>query len=129
MTFTSHMPASAQVGAGVEAWRAQQLPEKALRRHLRPQQGQSCLLCPCYSTDQRICHCPANQPASEQDCSESRSRRLPAVAAAHADNPLLQQRGNAGSHDVALGTATLRALRGASMLGARVPIPRQGSPP
>jgi D-glycerate 3-kinase len=43
------------------------------------------------------------------------------VAASHAGNPLLQQRGNAGSHDVALGAATLRALRAAA---APVPVPR-----
>ncbi|KAL4425715.1 hypothetical protein ABPG75_009731 [Micractinium tetrahymenae] len=47
-----------------------------------------------------------------------------AVAAAHPGNPLLQMRGNAGSHDVALGTGTLRALRGATSAATRVPIPR-----
>ena len=34
-----------------------------------------------------------------------------AVAAASPDNPMLQVRGNAGTHDLALGTATLRALK------------------
>lgn len=47
-----------------------------------------------------------------------------AVAAANAGNPLLQMRGNAGSHDMELGAGTLRALRGATSAGARVPIPR-----
>ncbi|GAB4816968.1 hypothetical protein N2152v2_004014 [Parachlorella kessleri] len=46
------------------------------------------------------------------------------VAAAHPDNPLLQQRGNAGSHDVQLGTSTLQALRQATTAGTRVPLPR-----
>ena len=49
---------------------------------------------------------------------------LLAVAAANAGNPLLQMRGNAGSHDMELGAGTLRALRGATSAGARVPIPR-----
>jgi pantothenate kinase-related protein Tda10 len=47
-----------------------------------------------------------------------------AVAAAHPDNPLLQMRGNAGSHDMELGTSTLRALREASSPSITVPIPR-----
>jgi D-glycerate 3-kinase len=47
-----------------------------------------------------------------------------ALAAAHAGNPLLQMRGNAGSHDVALGAATLRALRAAGAADAPVPLPR-----
>ena len=34
-----------------------------------------------------------------------------ALAQAHPSNPLLQVRGNAGTHDLALGTATLRALK------------------
>ena len=47
-----------------------------------------------------------------------------AVAAAHPGNPLLQMRGNAGSHDMALGTDTLHALRGATTPGSTVPLPR-----
>ena len=48
----------------------------------------------------------------------------PAVSAAHPGNPLLQMRGNAGSHDMQLGTDTLRALRGATSAGSSVPVPR-----
>lgn len=47
-----------------------------------------------------------------------------AVAAAHAGNPLLQMRGNAGSHDLELGAATLRALKAATSPDAVVPLPR-----
>ncbi|KAI3438644.1 hypothetical protein D9Q98_001066 [Chlorella vulgaris] len=46
------------------------------------------------------------------------------VSAAHPGNPLLQMRGNAGSHDMQLGTDTLRALKGATAPGSSVPIPR-----
>lgn len=49
---------------------------------------------------------------------------LCAVSAAHPGNPLLQMRGNAGSHDMQLGTDTLRALKGATAPGSSVPIPR-----
>ncbi|EFN57470.1 hypothetical protein CHLNCDRAFT_30404 [Chlorella variabilis] len=48
-----------------------------------------------------------------------------AVSAAHPGNPLLQMRGNAGSHDMQLGTDTLRALRGATSAGSSVPVPRR----
>jgi D-glycerate 3-kinase len=47
-----------------------------------------------------------------------------AVAAAHPGNPLLELRGNAGTHDLQLGTDTLRALKsmdGSSAKPARVP--------
>lgn len=47
-----------------------------------------------------------------------------ALAAAHPGNPLLELRGNAGTHDMALGTSSLRALRAATQPGATVPIPR-----
>lgn len=47
-----------------------------------------------------------------------------AVKAANAGNPLLEMRGNAGSHDVALGTNTLKALRAATAPGSSVPLPR-----
>lgn len=47
-----------------------------------------------------------------------------AVAAANPGNPLLQMRGNAGSHDMGLGTDTLQALKAATRPGSSVPIPR-----
>ena len=47
-----------------------------------------------------------------------------AVSAAHPGNPLLQMRGNAGSHDLALGTATLRALRSSGAGTPPVALPR-----
>lgn len=47
-----------------------------------------------------------------------------ALAARDPDNPLLQLRGNAGSHDVALGTRTLDALRGLTSAGDEARIPR-----
>ena len=47
-----------------------------------------------------------------------------AVATANPGNPLLQMRGNAGSHDMALGTDTLKALKAATRPGSSVPIPR-----
>lgn len=47
-----------------------------------------------------------------------------AVAAANSGNPLLQMRGNAGSHDMGLGTETLQALKAATRPGSSVPIPR-----
>lgn len=46
------------------------------------------------------------------------------VAAEHAGNPLLQMRGNAGSHDVELGATTLRALRAATSSDDVVALPR-----
>ncbi|KAG5175588.1 P-loop containing nucleoside triphosphate hydrolase protein [Tribonema minus] len=54
-----------------------------------------------------------------------------ALAARSADNPLLQSRGNAGTHDVALCVDTLRALKAAAAAaaaaapgGAEVAVPR-----
>ena len=48
-----------------------------------------------------------------------------ALAAAHPSNPLLQVRGNAGTHDLPLGTSVLTALKGRASDGARsVRIPR-----
>ncbi len=52
-----------------------------------------------------------------------------ALAAAHEHNPLLQVRGNAGTHDLALGSETLAALTGrgrdgGAASGAAVRIPR-----
>ena len=49
--------------------------------------------------------------------------RVPQVADASPDNPLLQGRGNPGTHDVALGAATLRRLTHWRP-GGRVPVPR-----
>jgi len=47
------------------------------------------------------------------------------VAAAHPSNPMLQVRGNAGTHDLDLGTSTLQALkRGSGDNGAPLRIPR-----
>ncbi len=46
-----------------------------------------------------------------------------ALAAQHPDNPYLQQRGYPGTHDIALGTATLQALLHAQP-GQRVPLPQ-----
>ncbi|PRW59300.1 D-glycerate 3- chloroplastic [Chlorella sorokiniana] len=46
------------------------------------------------------------------------------VATANPGNPLLQMRGNAGSHDMGLGTDTLQALKAATRAGSSVPIPR-----
>ncbi len=46
------------------------------------------------------------------------------LAARHGANPLLQSRGNAGSHDLRLGAATLRALKGAAAESSAVPLPR-----
>ena len=46
------------------------------------------------------------------------------VATAHPTNPLLQMRGNAGSHDLELGTSTLSALRAATSAKSVVPLPR-----
>lgn len=40
------------------------------------------------------------------------------MAEQHAGNRLLELRGNAGSHDLQLGSATLQALRGANRAGA-----------
>mmetsp|Transcript_56741 Transcript_56741/g.132652 ORF Transcript_56741/g.132652 Transcript_56741/m.132652 type:complete len:400 (+) Transcript_56741:64-1263(+) len=50
------------------------------------------------------------------------ANRQEAISEAYADNPLMQTRGNAGTHDVQLGTATLRALK--SSEEGQVPIPR-----
>ena len=47
-----------------------------------------------------------------------------ATAAAHPGNLLLELRGNAGSHDVGLGTDTLRTLRAAVSPGDEVALPR-----
>jgi hypothetical protein len=47
-----------------------------------------------------------------------------ALAEANADNSLLQYRGNAGSHDMALGTAALRSLAAADTAGVQVAAPR-----
>lgn len=47
-----------------------------------------------------------------------------ALAAAHPENRLLQLRGNAGSHDLALGAETLAALRGLTAPGAAAAVPR-----
>jgi hypothetical protein len=49
-----------------------------------------------------------------------------ALAAANPGNRLLQLRGNAGTHDLALGTETLRKLHGLSEKGATVAVPRCG---
>ena len=45
-------------------------------------------------------------------------------AQAKSDNKLLQVRGNAGTHDLQLGQATLRALQGAVSSDAEVAVPR-----
>jgi len=45
-----------------------------------------------------------------------------AVAAAHADNAILQVRGNAGTHDVSLGEAVLRSLSSATAGDIAVPV-------
>lgn len=47
-----------------------------------------------------------------------------ALAAAHPDNRLLQLRGNAGTHDLTLGTATLNTLKGLTGAGAKAKVPR-----
>lgn len=47
-----------------------------------------------------------------------------AVAEEHAGNRLLEMRGNAGSHDVALGTKTLQALKNATSPESTVALPR-----
>lgn len=47
-----------------------------------------------------------------------------ALAAAHPNNPLLQVRGNAGTHDLALGTKTLTALREGRADAGALRIPR-----
>ncbi|CAI5941398.1 unnamed protein product [Closterium sp. NIES-65] len=47
-----------------------------------------------------------------------------ALREAHPANRLLELRGNAGSHDLALGVSTLSALKKASAPGTRVPLPR-----
>ncbi|GFH21786.1 uncharacterized protein HaLaN_19153, partial [Haematococcus lacustris] len=46
-----------------------------------------------------------------------------ALAARHPDNPLLQYRGNAGSHDLELGSSSLRALRGLRQPGQTAAVP------
>lgn len=50
--------------------------------------------------------------------------RAPAVTARHAGNKLLTHRGNALTHDLDLGRATLSALRHATAAHARVELPR-----
>ncbi|GIL73541.1 hypothetical protein Vretimale_5245 [Volvox reticuliferus] len=47
-----------------------------------------------------------------------------ALAASNPDNRLLQLRGNAGTHDLALGTETLKQLRGLTTPGQSVAVPR-----
>jgi hypothetical protein len=47
-----------------------------------------------------------------------------ALAAQHPDNRLLQLRGNAGSHDLALGRDTLARLRGLTAAGESAAVPR-----
>ncbi|GLI64652.1 hypothetical protein VaNZ11_007980 [Volvox africanus] len=47
-----------------------------------------------------------------------------ALAAANPDNRLLQLRGNAGTHDLALGTETVKRLRGLTTPGHSVAVPR-----
>ena len=47
-----------------------------------------------------------------------------ALAARHPDNPLWQVRGTAGTHDLALGTATLASLRDAATSGGPARLPR-----
>lgn len=47
-----------------------------------------------------------------------------ALAAEHPDNRLLQLRGNAGTHDVALGCETLKQLKGLSTAGTTAAVPR-----
>ncbi|PNH03549.1 D-glycerate 3-kinase, chloroplastic [Tetrabaena socialis] len=47
-----------------------------------------------------------------------------ALAAAHPDNRLLQMRGNAGTHDLALGTATISKLRQLTEPGQSATVPR-----
>jgi D-glycerate 3-kinase len=47
-----------------------------------------------------------------------------ALAAAHPTNRLLQLRGNAGSHDLALGRKTLNQLRGLTRAGETAAVPR-----
>lgn len=42
----------------------------------------------------------------------------------NAANALLQYRGNAGSHDLRLGTGTLRSLKGLSKAGDKLALPR-----
>lgn len=43
------------------------------------------------------------------------------LAAANPNNPLLQVRGNAGTHDIELGRATLTALTSATASNSEVP--------
>ncbi|KAG2438369.1 hypothetical protein HYH02_010824 [Chlamydomonas schloesseri] len=47
-----------------------------------------------------------------------------ALAAAHPGNRLLQLRGNAGTHDLALGTETIKTLRNLTAPGATAAVPR-----
>jgi D-glycerate 3-kinase len=47
-----------------------------------------------------------------------------ALAAAQPDNRLLGVRGNAGSHDLELGTATLKQLKGLTGKGQTAAVPR-----
>ena len=47
-----------------------------------------------------------------------------AIKDKYSGNPLLQMRGNAGTHDLELGTRTLRALQGATGPTSSVPLPR-----
>jgi D-glycerate 3-kinase len=47
-----------------------------------------------------------------------------ALAAAQPDNRLLALRGNAGSHDLELGTATLKQLKGLTAKGQTAAVPR-----
>lgn len=54
---------------------------------------------------------------------------LLAVSEANPGNPLLQMRGNAGSHDMQLGTETLQALQGATGASSSVALPRCAARP
>jgi len=47
-----------------------------------------------------------------------------ALAAAHPDNRLLAVRGNAGTHDLALGRQTLQELRQLTEVGQTAAVPR-----
>lgn len=49
-----------------------------------------------------------------------------ALAEAHPGNALLQLRGNAGTHDLALGAVTLQELKGLSRPNTQAAVPRCG---
>jgi D-glycerate 3-kinase len=50
-----------------------------------------------------------------------------ALAAANPSNPLLRYRGNAGTHDLKLGTDTLMTLRDLTQSGQSAAVPRWGA--